>query len=195
MGRVFRPQPAQNRDRLFDRRFVDVHRLETAFEGGVGFDVFAILVERRSPDALQLAARQLRLDHRAEVERTFGCAGPDERVKLVDEQDDVAPGALDLIEDLLDPAFEFAAVLRPRDQRSERQRQDAFLAERGGDVTLSNALREPLDDRRLPDAGLADQHGVVFAAPRQDRDHALDFIIASDDWIQLTLFRCLGQIA
>ena len=55
---VFRAQSFENQDRLFDRRRIDFHRLETAFQGGVLLNVFAILVQRRGADALQLAAAQ-----------------------------------------------------------------------------------------------------------------------------------------
>jgi len=39
-------------------------------------------------------------------------------------------------------------------------------------VAGHDALREPLDDGRLADAGLADQHGVVLRAPREHLDDA-----------------------
>ncbi len=39
-------QPAQDRDRVFDRRLIDEHRLEAALERGVLLDVLAVLVER-----------------------------------------------------------------------------------------------------------------------------------------------------
>ena len=49
-------------------------------------DVLAVLVERRRADALELAARQRRLEDVGGVDRAFGRAGADERVQLVDEQ-------------------------------------------------------------------------------------------------------------
>ena len=114
------------------RRLFDHDRLKAPFERGVGFDVFAVLVERRRADALQFAARELGLDHRAQVERrAFGRAGTDERVQLVDEEHDVARAALDFVENALDAAFELAAILRARDERAERKREHAFSAQRG----------------------------------------------------------------
>lgn len=53
-------QAAENGDRIFYRRLVNHDRLETAFEGGVFFDVFLVFVEGRSPDAAQVAAGQHR---------------------------------------------------------------------------------------------------------------------------------------
>jgi hypothetical protein len=41
---------------------------------------------------------------------------------------------------------------------------------------LAIELREPLDDRRLADARLADEHRVVLLAAREDLHHALDLL-------------------
>ena len=57
---------------------------------GVLLDVLAILVERRGADAPQLAAGERRLQQVGRVAAAFGRAGADDRVQLVDEQDDVA---------------------------------------------------------------------------------------------------------
>ena len=55
---------------------------------------------------------------RGRVDRALGRAGTDERVQLVDEQDDVAAGA-DLLEDLLQPLLEVTAVAAAGDERAE----------------------------------------------------------------------------
>ena len=75
---------------LLERRLLDHDRLEAPLEGGVALDVLAVLVERGRADALQLAARQRRLEDVGRVDRALGRAGADERVQLVDEQDAVA---------------------------------------------------------------------------------------------------------
>src|SRR5690606_41379399 len=55
-------------------------------------------------------------------------------------------------------------------------------------------LREPLDNRGLADARLADQHGVVLRAPLQDLHGAANLVVAPDDRIELALRGALGQI-
>ncbi len=186
--RVALAQAAQDLDRFVDARLFDHDRLEAALERGVGLDVLAILVERRGADALQIAARQLRLDHRAQVERcALGGAGTDERVQLVDEEHDVARAALDFVEDALDAALEFAAVLRAGDERAERERENALPAQRVRRVAGDDARGETLDDRRFADARLADETRIVLAAPRENRDDAIDLAFAPDDGIELTV--------
>ena len=71
---------------LLERRLLDHDRLEAALERGVALDVLAVLVERGRADALQLAARERRLEDVRGVDRALGRAGADERVQLVDEQ-------------------------------------------------------------------------------------------------------------
>ena len=71
------------------RRLADEDRLEAALQRGVLLDVLAVLVERGRADAVQLAARQHRLEHVRGVHRAFGRARADDGVQLVDEQDDL----------------------------------------------------------------------------------------------------------
>ena len=77
----------QDLDRLLDRRLVDHDGLEAALQGGVGFDVLAVFVQRGRADALQFAARQGRLEDVGGIHRRAGRTGTDQHVELVDEQD------------------------------------------------------------------------------------------------------------
>ena len=72
MGLVARLQPAEDGDRVLDRRLADVDRLEAALQGGVLLDVLAVLVERGGADAAQLAAGQGRLQQVGRVAAAFG---------------------------------------------------------------------------------------------------------------------------
>ena len=83
-------QPAQDRDRVRDGRLADEDRLEAPLERGVLLDVLAVLVERRRADRAQLAAREHRLEQVRRVDGALGRARADDRVQLVDEEDDLA---------------------------------------------------------------------------------------------------------
>ena len=144
---------------------------------------------------VQLAARQHRLEQVAGVHRALGRARPDDRVQLVDEQDDLALGVLDLLEDRLQPLLELAAELGARDQRAQVQRHDALVLEPLRDVAAHDPLGEALDDRGLADARLADEHRVVLRAPREHLDRAADLLVAADDRIELARTRLLRQVA
>ena len=64
-----------------------------------------------------------------------------------------------------------------------------------GTSPRDDPLREPLDDRRLADARLADQHRVVLRAAREDLDHAPDLLVAADHRVELPGLGRLGQVA
>src|SRR5579875_3371425 len=192
---VFFLDAAQDRDRVLDRRLGDIKRLEAPRQRRVLLDILAVLVERGGADAMQLAARQGRLQHVRGVHRPFGLAGADQRVQLVDEQDDLAGGGGDLRQYRLQALLEFAAIFGAGDHRPQIKRQQAFVLQAFGHVAVDDAQRQSLDDRGLADPGLADQHRVVLGPARQDLDRAADLVVAADDRVELAFARRRGQIA
>ena len=160
---------------------------------GVLFDVFAIFVERRGSDATKLAAGERRLQQVSGVRAPFGRSGSDHRVELVDEQDHVA-GVLDFLQQGLEPLFEFAAELGAGHQRAHVERDHAAVLKALRHIRLDDPQGEPLGDRRLADARLADQHGIVLGATREDLDHAADFLVAADYGVDLPLAGPLDQV-
>ena len=188
-------QPAQDRDRVGNRRLADVDRREAPLERGVLLDVLAVLVERRRADAAELAAREQRLEQVRGVDCAFGSARADDRVQLVDEEDDPPFRVLDLGEHGLEPLLELAAVLRAGEQRAQVERPDAPVLQPFRDVAGDDSLGEPFGDRRLADAGLTDQHGVVLRPAAEHLDHAADLLVASDHGVELPGLGRLGEVA
>ena len=188
-------QAVQDLDRLVHRRLADEHRLEAPLERGVALDVLAVLVERRRADDVHLASGERRLEHVAGVHRALGRAGPDERVQLVDEEDDLALVLGDLVDHVLQPLLELAAVLGAGDHPGEVELDDAPSGQRLRDLVVDDALRDPLDDRGLAHARIADQRGIVLRPPREDLDRLLDLVRPSDHRVELALAGHLGEVA
>ncbi len=191
---VFLLQAAQDGDGRLDARFVDQHLLEAAFQRRVLLDVLAVFVERGGADAVQFAARQRRLEHVAGIDRALRLAGADHGVDLVDEDDDAALVQRDLLEHGLEALLELAAVFRAGQQRRHVEHQHLLALERFRHLVVDDALGQALDDRRLADARLADQHRIVLGAPLQDLDRAADLVVAPDHRVELALARALGQV-
>ena len=187
-------EAAEDGDRVLDTRLTHHHRLEAPLQGCVFFDVFAILVERRRTDAPQFPAGQRRLEQVGGVRPALRRPGADHGMELIDEEDDVASGRLDLAEDRLEPVFELAAVFRAGDQRAQVERDDAAAAEILGHVGLHDPQGQTLRDRRLAHAGLADEHGIVFGAAGEHLDHPPDFGVAADHGIEFALAGPFCQI-
>ncbi len=188
-------EAAQDGDRVRVRRLADEDRLEAALECRVLLDVLSVLVERRRADCAQLAAREHRLQHVGGVDGSFGGARADDRVQLVDEDDQLALGGGDLLQHGLEPLLELPAVLRAGEQRADVERPHALALQPLGHVAGDDPLREALDDRRLADAGIADQHGVVLRPPREHLDHAADLLVAADDRVELAALGERRQVA
>ena len=188
-------QATENRDGILDARLLHHYRLETALERGIFLDVLAVFVERRGADAVQFTAREHRLEHVAGVHGALGFARSDHRMDFVNEEDDLALGAHDFVEHGFEAFLEFAAKLRPRDERPEIEADKAFVLEAVGHVAGNDAAGQSLDDGGLADAGLANKHGIVLRAARQHLNASTDFGVAADDRVELILLRQLREVA
>ena len=188
-------QPTQDRDRVAYVGLADVDRLKAPLQRRVLLDVLAVLIERRRADRPQLAPGQHRLQQVGGIDGAFGGAGSDDRVQLVEEEDDLALGLLDLGEHRLQPFLELPSVFRAGEQRADVEGDHAALAQALGHVSGDDSLRQPLHDRRLADAGVADQDRVILGAAREDLDHAADLLVAPDHRVELVLLGLGGEIA
>ena len=83
-----RPGRASSRSRPLLARLLDLHHLEAAGQRRVLLEVLLVLGPGRGRDGAQLAAGQGRLEQVGRVALPGLAAGADQRVRLVDEQDD-----------------------------------------------------------------------------------------------------------
>ena len=134
-------------------------------------------------------AGEHRLEQVAGRDRALGRARADDRVELVDEEDDLALGRGDLLEHRLEALLELAAVLRAGDERADVERPDALALQALRHVARDDPLGEAFHDRGLPDAGLADQHRVVLRATREHLDRAADLLVTPDHRVELSRTR------
>src|SRR6266540_2109879 len=193
MGLVPVPQSLEDVDGVGHGGLVDVDRLEPPLQGRVLLQVLAVLVAGRGADRLKLAPGQHGLEDGGGIDSPFCCSRTHQRVQLVDEQHDVAPG-LDLLEHLLQALLEVAAVPRAGDQRPQIQRVDLLALQGLGDVTLDDLGGQPLDDGGLAHAGFADQDRVVLRPTGQHLHHPLDLLLPPDHRVQLGLPSELGEV-
>ena len=155
---------------------------------------FRVLGRRRGADAANLAARERRLEDVGGVERAFCRPGADQRVQLIDEHDDVRVLG-ELLHDRLEALFELSAILRARHNQRDVQRENPFVREEVRHITAHDLLRQALDDGRLADAWLANEHGVVLRPAAQDLLDPLELRLTTHQRVELVLDRGLRQIA
>ena len=94
-----------------------------------------------------------------------------------------------------EPLFEFAAVFRSGDERAHVQRNQPFVLQALGHVAAQNSLGQSLDDGGLANPGVADEHRIIFAAPRQHLNHAANFLVAADHRVELAVGGEFSEVA
>ncbi|GBD15067.1 hypothetical protein HRbin25_00955 [bacterium HR25] len=194
VGLVAGPQGLEHLDGLLHRGLLHVDGGEAALQGGVFLYVLAVVVQGGGADAAQLAPGQGGLHHGRGVYGALGGAGPHHLVDLIDEDDHLALGLLDLVQDGLEPLLELAAELGAGHHGGHVQGQEPLPLEVLGDVAADHPLGQPLHDGGLAHARLADEDGVVLGAAVEDLHHPLYLLLPADDGVQLPLAGQLRQV-
>ena len=177
--RAFSRLDADGDEHLADGR--GVHRLdrddrEPARQRAQRLDELLVLLGGRRADDRDVAAGQRWL----EALRDVVDGGQREDVHLVEEHDDRRVARL--LEQVLDDA---GARLGRGREPEQRDVVDARVAERLGHLAAGDADRQPLDDRRLPRPGRADERRVALRPPEQHADQRADLAFAPDDGAEL----------
>ena len=120
-------QSAENGDGILNGRLTCHNRLETTLQCRILFDVFTILIQRGRPDAMKLASCQHGLEHVAGIHGAVCFACSYDRMQLIDEQNDVPVGCLDIVQNSLQTLLKLATVLRTCNQRSHVQGEDLLV--------------------------------------------------------------------
>ncbi len=115
-------------------------------------------------------------------------------MQLVDEHDDVRVLG-ELLHDRFQALLELTAVLRAGDDERDVEGEDALVGQEVGHIAVDHFLGEALDDRRLSDTGLPDEHRVVLRPAAEHLLHALELVVASNQRVEYVLHRRFGQVA
>jgi hypothetical protein len=115
-------------------------------------------------------------------------------VDLIDEQDDAAFVGGHLLEHGLEPLLKLATELGAGQQARHVQDQNPLVAQGVRYFPIDDALCQPLHNRRLAHARLADEHGVVLAAALQHLNGSANLVIAANHRVELSHARPLGQV-
>ena len=194
---LFEPlrEAPKHHGRLLHRRLLDLHGLEATLERSVLLEVAFELAPGRRGNRAQLAPRERRLQQVRGVAPPLRPARADERVRLVDEEDDGLRRRLDLVDHALQASLELPSHARARLQASEVEHHHLDVPEFFGNVTGGDAEREPLDESRLSDARLADDDRVVLPATAEDVNHLPHLGLAPEDGIERAGACALGEVA
>ena len=143
-----RRHAAHHQDRLLFARFVDLDHLEAARQRRILLDVLLVFRPRRRRDRPQRAARQRRLEQVGGIAGAGRPAGADQRVRLVDEQDDRLRRRLHFVDHLAQPVLELALHARAGLQQADVERVERDVLERRRHVAAREPQRRSLRRRR-----------------------------------------------
>ena len=119
--------------------------------------MLAVFLVGGRTDAAQRAGGERRLEQIGSVHRAAGSgAGADHGVDLVDEHDGAGIG-FQLLDHLLEPFLEIAAVARAGEQRAHVEGKHGCAVEHVRHLAMHDAARQPFSDRSLADTGVADE--------------------------------------
>ena len=116
-------------------------------------------------------------------------------MQFVDKEDDLPFALLHFRDDGFEPLFEFAAEFCTCDEGTQIEGEEPFVFQAFGNVARCDAPGKSFDDRRLSDAGFADEYGIVFRPTAKHLHDAPDLFVASDNRIDFVLTCKGGQIA
>ena len=98
------------------------------------------------------------------------------------------------VERRLESFLKFAAIFRAGNDTCHIEGEYFFPFQRVGHLIVDDLQRKPFGYRRFSDARLADKYGIVFRPSAKNLDYPFDFLIPTDDGIELVFFRLLRKV-
>ena len=191
---IIRLDAAQDLHRVLNRRLIHVDLLEAAHQGPVLLEVASIFLVGRRSDATQLAAGQRRLEQVGRIHRAAGCrTGADDRVDLVDEEHR-ALHSLDFIDNGLQPFLKVTAIASAGEKRAHIEGKDLGIRENLWHFTIDDALGQPFSNGGFAHAGITHIKRIVLGAAGENLDRAFDFVLASDQRVDVAVFGLLVEM-
>ena len=116
-------------------------------------------------------------------------------MQLVDKQNDLSAGVLDLLQEGFQPLLELSSETGPCDERAHVKRHNPLRLERLGNIPLDDPLGDPLGDRGFPHTRLPDKDGVVLGPPRKHLEDAAYLLVPPYHGVHFPLPGQIVQVA
>ncbi len=189
-----RGDPAHHQQGLGLVRLGDLHHLEASGQRRILLDVLFVLGPGGRRHGTQAATRQGWLEQIGGIAGAGRATGADQGMGLVDEQNDRPGRGLDIFDDLAQALLELAFHAGPGLQQADIQAAQLDIPERRRHVAGDDAQGEAFDHGGLADPGFAGEDRVVLPASHEDVYQLADFLVATDDGVELAAACLFGQV-
>src|SRR3974390_849145 len=187
-------EPLHDLDGVRNRRLVDVDLLKPAYQRAILLEMLAVFLVGGRADAADGARGERGLEQIGCVHcAARGGASADHGVDLVDEHDRARIG-LDLLDHLLEPLLEVAAVAGAGEQRAHVEREHGGALKHIRHLAMHDAARQTFRDRGLADAGIADEQRIILLPAAKHLDGAVDFAVSADQRIDLAVLGLFVEV-
>ena len=113
---------------------------------------------------------------------------------FVDENQCIAIVFSQVVQNAFQAFFKFATVFRAGNQSRQVQNQKAFVTQGFRYFAVNNALRQAFNNSGFTHTRLTNQHRVVFGTALQYLNGTTNFIITTDNGVELTVSGALSQV-
>ncbi|MNZ74976.1 hypothetical protein D3C78_934440 [compost metagenome] len=141
-----------------------------------------------------MAACQRRLQQVGCVAGALCATGTNQRMDLIDKQNDRGGAGLNFVNHRLQAFFELALHPGPGLQHADIQQIQLDVAQLWRNVTGHDTQRQAFDHGGFANTGLTGQQWVVLTAPHQNIDNLADFLVTPGHWVNLAITRLGRQI-
>ena len=163
VGLIPPPQSPENGQRLVPGGLAHRDGLEAALQGGVLFNIFAVLIQGGGADDLNLSPGEGRFQDVGRVNGSLRAACPHDGVQLIDEQNHIARPA-HLLKHVLELLLKLPPVLGACHHGGQIQGAHPFTQQMGRCGAVGNGQSQSLYHRGFAYAGFSDESGVVLGA-------------------------------
>ena len=178
---------------LFNGRLRNGHRLETALQCSILFDMLAVFVKGCCANHLNFATGQSGFQDVGGIHRTLCITGANQIMNFVNHQNDVT-AFLNFADQALHTAFKLAAELCASHQSRQIQQEYFLVTELKGDISGNDPLGEALGNGSFTNAWLTNQTRIILLSAVEDLHHPFCFHITANHRIQLALTGSAGQV-
>ena len=177
-------QSSQDRDCILNGWLIYQNRLETTLQCSILLNILTILIQCCCTDTMQFTSGKHRLKHISCIHRTVCFTCSYNRMKFIDEKNDLSVTVLHFFQNGFQTFLEFTTILRSCYQCSHIQRKDCLIFQSFRYISADDSLCKSFYNCSFTYTRFTDQHRVIFCLTGQDTNHITDLFITSDDRIQ-----------